>query len=63
MFERLGKSEMPPVTITVDGRAITARAGDTVASALFANGITHNRTTPVSGAPRASYCMMGVCLY
>ena len=60
MFERLGKSEMPSVTITVDGRPVSARAGDTVASALFANGIV-NRTTPVSGAPRSSYCMMGVC--
>ncbi|BAF87234.1 putative sarcosine oxidase alpha subunit [Azorhizobium caulinodans ORS 571] len=47
--------------ITVDGRPVTARAGDTVAAALLAAGIDHNRETPVSGAPRAPYCLMGVC--
>ena len=46
---------------TVDGKAAQARAGDTVAAALLAAGIEHCRTTPVSGAPRAPYCMMGVC--
>ena len=38
-----------------------AGSGDTVAAALLAAGIDHCRTTPVSGAPRAPYCMMGVC--
>ena len=32
-----------------------------VAAALLAAGFEHCRTTPVSGAPRAPYCMMGVC--
>ena len=36
-------------------------AGDTVAAALLAAGIDHCRTTPVTGAPRAPYCLMGVC--
>lgn len=49
------------VTLTVDGRRIEARASDTVAAALLAAGVTVCRTTPVSGAPRAPYCMMGVC--
>ena len=48
-------------TITVDGRTVTARAGDSVAAALLAAGIDACRTTPVSGAARAPYCMMGVC--
>lgn len=61
MFKRLRKTETPVVRITIDGRAYSAHAGDTVAAALLANGITHNRTTPVSGAPRLPYCMMGVC--
>ena len=34
---------------------------DTVAAALLAAGLSHCRTTPVSGVPRAPYCMMGVC--
>ena len=49
------------VTLTIDGRSVTARAGDTVAAAMLAAGTPHCRTTPVSGAPRAPYCMMGVC--
>jgi predicted molibdopterin-dependent oxidoreductase YjgC len=61
MFKRLPEAAGSPVRLTVDGKAIDAREGDTVAAALFANGIDHCRTTPVSGAPRAPYCMMGVC--
>ena len=49
------------VVVTIDGRPYTARAGDSVAATLFAAGATHCRTTPVSGAPRAPFCMMGVC--
>jgi len=60
MFRRLSEAEAP-VAITVDGRPIRARTGDTVAAALLAAGIDRCRTTPVSGAPRAPYCLMGVC--
>jgi hypothetical protein len=60
MFQRVGESE-GSVVILVDGARVTARAGDTVAAALLAAGLTATRTTPVSGAPRAPYCMMGVC--
>src|SRR5262249_17925560 len=60
MFKRLGEAGSA-VTLTVDGKPVTARAGDTVAAALLAGGIDHCRTTPVSGAPRAPYCLMGVC--
>ncbi len=60
MFKRLGDTAAT-LTIKVDGKAIRARAGDTVASALLAAGIDHCRTTPVTGAPRAPYCLMGVC--
>jgi sarcosine oxidase subunit alpha len=28
---------------------------------MLAAGLDHCRTTPVSGAKRAPYCMMGVC--
>ena len=59
MFKRLAEAGAP-VAITVDGKAISARTGDTVAAALLLAGIDHCRTTPVSGAPRAPYCLMGV---
>lgn len=61
MFKRLGEPGAQAVTITVDGRQLVARAGDTVAAALLAHGINHTRTTPVTGSPRGPYCMMGVC--
>lgn len=49
------------LTYTFDGRPMTGRTGDTVAASLMANGVTVTRYTPVSGAARAPYCMMGVC--
>ena len=60
MFRRLAEAG-PSVGLTVDGKAVAARSGDTVAAALLAAGIDHCRTTPVTGAPRAPYCLMGVC--
>jgi sarcosine oxidase subunit alpha len=60
MFKRLAETGAA-ITLTVDGKPIEARAGDTVAAALLAAGIRHCRTTPVTGAPRAPYCLMGVC--
>lgn len=61
MFERLPEHGGAMVTVTINGRPHAAREGDTVAAALLAAGFDHCRTTPVSGAPRAPYCMMGVC--
>jgi len=61
MFQRLPEIADDTVTLTIDGKPATARADDTVAAALFAAGIERCRTTPVSGAPRLPYCMMGVC--
>jgi predicted molibdopterin-dependent oxidoreductase YjgC len=61
MFQRLPESPHATVVLMIDGRCVEARAGDTVAAAMLAAGIEHCRTTPVSGAPRAAYCMMGVC--
>ena len=60
MFNRLHEDGVA-VNVTIDGEAFAAREGDTVAAALLASGRTMCRTTPVSGAPRAPYCMMGVC--
>lgn len=67
MFRRLpeidtaSQSAGRTVAFTIDGRPASARAGDSVAAALLANGVTACRTTPVSGAARGPYCMMGVC--
>jgi predicted molibdopterin-dependent oxidoreductase YjgC len=61
MFRRSQPDARPRVAITIDGVAVDAREGDTVAAALLAAGFDHCRTTPVSGERRAPYCMMGVC--
>jgi predicted molibdopterin-dependent oxidoreductase YjgC len=61
MFRRLPDSDAAELQVTIDGEPCTARAGDTVAAALFAAGRAACRTTPVSGAPRGPYCLMGAC--
>ena len=60
MFKRM-RDTGATLSFTVDGQPIRACSGDTVAAAMLAAGIDHCRTTPVSGAPRAPYCLMGVC--
>jgi predicted molibdopterin-dependent oxidoreductase YjgC len=50
----------PEVTVTLDGRPVTAYLGETVATVLLAEGIVAMRTT-VGGSPRGVYCGMGVC--
>ena len=49
------------LTLFFEGHPLRARPGDSVASALLANGIAATRLTAVSGAPRGPYCMMGAC--
>ncbi|HEY5718633.1 MAG TPA: (2Fe-2S)-binding protein [Motiliproteus sp.] len=60
-FKRLPAQPATAVEIWVEGQPVTARAGDSVTAALLSAGLGPTRTTPVSGAPRAAYCMMGVC--
>ena len=60
MFRRLLEGGTR-VEVTLDGRPIEARAGESVAAALLASGAELCRTTPVSNAPRLPYCMMGAC--
>jgi predicted molibdopterin-dependent oxidoreductase YjgC len=60
MFRRLHESAAA-VIITLDGAPLHATAGETVAAAILASGNPVCRQTPVSGADRAPFCMMGVC--
>ena len=61
MFRRLPELAGSALAFTLDGRPAPGRAGDTVAAALLALGVEACRVTPVSGAPRGPYCLMGVC--
>jgi D-hydroxyproline dehydrogenase subunit gamma len=61
MFRPLEGAREPRAVITVDGRTIDAASSTNLAAALLEAGFTPFRNTPVSGAPRMPYCMMGVC--
>jgi predicted molibdopterin-dependent oxidoreductase YjgC len=50
-----------PLTIEVDGQPLEARAGETIATALLANGRRVLRHTRVKGKPRGLFCAMGIC--
>lgn len=60
MFKRFEASG-ETVTILFDGQPVAAPAGSTIAAALLGAGIRAFRETPVSGAPRGPFCMMGAC--
>ncbi len=60
-FARLPNQPRVPVTIHFEARPVVAYEGDSVAAALLAAGHIITRTTPVSGAERGPFCMMGIC--
>jgi predicted molibdopterin-dependent oxidoreductase YjgC len=60
-MRRIERHDTAQVRIEFEGQALLARAGDTVAAALLAGNHWRFRTTPVSGAARGPFCMMGVC--
>lgn len=61
LFKPLARIESATVEIVVDGVSHHIAQGLTVAAALLQLGVVACRTTPVSGADRAPFCMMGVC--
>ena len=63
LFRKLpdDRVHVPMLALTVDGQAITAESGDSVASVLLRLDPPVSRTTPITGSPRAPYCLMGVC--
>lgn len=53
--------EQKTITFTFDGTTYEGYAGDTIASALLANGVRQLRVHEETGAPRAIYCNIGHC--
>jgi len=49
------------IEIRVNGRAVRALEGQSVAGALHQAGIDVLRSNPVTGEPRGAFCGMGVC--
>jgi D-hydroxyproline dehydrogenase subunit gamma len=61
MFRTRPDAARPVVAVSVEGREISAPEGVSAAAAMLLAGIDSIRETPVAGAPRAPYCLMGVC--
>ncbi|MFB0872619.1 MULTISPECIES: (2Fe-2S)-binding protein [unclassified Sphingobium] len=49
------------VRLSVDGALLNAEEGEPVAAVLLRVAPFTSRNTPVTGAARAPYCMMGAC--
>lgn len=61
MFRKRPDSLAATVSVTVEGGDIRVPEGVSAAAAMLLAGLTSTRETPVAGAPRAPYCLMGVC--
>jgi predicted molibdopterin-dependent oxidoreductase YjgC len=61
LFRPISATTEPHIEVEFDGRRLEVLGQRSVAAALLAAGVSRFRSTPVSGAPRAPYCMMGVC--
>lgn len=65
MFRKLHEprsgADPEAVTIFIDGAAVKAELGETVAGVLLRQPGGLSRRTPVSQSPRAPFCLMGVC--
>lgn len=61
MFKFLDKAELEAVEIELDGEMVSVPADISIAAALLALDAIPFRSSSISGAPRAPFCMMGVC--
>lgn len=60
MFHRINP-RAATLRLTFDGTEIAATEGETVAAALLAANVASLRDTPADNAPRAPFCLMGIC--
>jgi 2Fe-2S iron-sulfur cluster protein len=61
MFRKLHESTDQYLTVFVDGNAVSAEPGESVAAVMLRQTESWTRLTPVKQQRRAPYCMMGVC--
>jgi D-hydroxyproline dehydrogenase subunit gamma len=61
MFRKLHDPGADAVKIYIDGEAVAAEAGESLAAVLLRQPEAWSGTTPVSGSRRGPYCLMGVC--
>jgi len=60
ILKRVAETGRPTVGFVLDGRPLTALAGDTVLTAVLTQG-AQLRRSEFSGEPRAGFCLMGAC--
>ncbi|SEF14185.1 2Fe-2S iron-sulfur cluster binding domain-containing protein [Burkholderia sp. WP9] len=61
LFQPLLDSESANIDIWFNDKRLVVPSNRSVAAALLAAGVSRFRATPVSGASRAPFCMMGAC--
>ena len=61
MFKQLPNNASDQVEVILNGKQLIVPQGISVAAMALTQGLRATRTTPVSGSPRAPFCMMGVC--
>jgi len=61
MFALLPEHHEPTLIVILNGSAVRVPRGCTAAAAMLLHTDGATRTSPVSGAERAPFCMMGVC--
>ncbi|MEV7215096.1 (2Fe-2S)-binding protein [Kitasatospora cineracea] len=60
-LDLVGAEPGPARTILFDGRPVAALPGQTLAAALWADGVLAWRTTRDGGRPRGAFCGIGQC--
>jgi hypothetical protein len=60
-LSRAGTSPPDCLDIILNGQVLQVPRCSSIAASLLAAGVLRFRNSPVSGAARAPYCMMGVC--
>ena len=61
MFARAKIADLPAISFQFEGKTLFGRQGDTIAAALLLAQEPVLRNSPVSGEPRAPFCMIGNC--
>ena len=61
MFKQLAFDKSTAIHLIINNKTVEVAKGTTVAAAVLSHGLSYTRTTAVSGAKRAPFCMMGVC--
>ncbi|HWW04552.1 (2Fe-2S)-binding protein [Collimonas sp.] len=60
LFTRVAETQRASITFSLDGRSVTALAGDTVLTAVLTQADSL-RLSEFSGKPRAGFCLIGAC--